>query len=240
MEKEPKKIKWLRHLTVFVTTLIIFSAGFFLSSVVLEKKIASLTKLQQSLSVDILSLETQFSVLTQAPCKNLNESTLTKELFEISQKLETVGNSLGQDNPDFLMLKKYYSILQIKHWLLLKKAARDCKMVIVSIVYFYGDKKTCPQCEDQGYILTTLREKYPFLRIYAFDYNLSLAPLETIKSIYKLKDELPILIINDDEYYGFRSKEEVEALLSQYIDLEKLELKSATTTSFSATSTKKQ
>ncbi|MDD4990438.1 MAG: hypothetical protein PHW31_03990 [Candidatus Pacebacteria bacterium] len=234
-EAQTKKIKWSRYLLVFLATLMIFGAGFFLSNMIVEKKISALAKLQQGFSIDILSLETQFSVLNQAPCKNLNESTLTKELFDISQKLESVGNSLGKDNPDFLMLKKYYSILEIKHWLLLKKAAKDCKMNVVSIAYFYADKKNCPDCEDQGYILTTLREKYPFLRVYSFDYNLPLAPLETIKSIYRLKPELPVLVINDDEYYGSKSKEELEETLSQYIDLKKLELKTATSTQTTTT-----
>ncbi len=69
------------------------------------------------------------------------------------------------------MLKKYYSILEIKHWLLVKKTAKECKVNIGSIVYLYGDKKNCPNCENQGYVLTTLREKYPFLRVYSFDYG---------------------------------------------------------------------
>ncbi len=232
---QTKKLNWSRHLTVLLATAIIFAGGFYLSNTIVEKKISAISKLQQGLSIDILSLETQFSILNQAPCKNLNESTLTKELYDISQKLESVGNSLGKDNPDFLMLKKYYSILEIKHWLLLKKTAKECKMNLVSIVYFYSDKKSCPFCEDQGYILTTLREKYPFLRIYSFDYNLMLAPLDTIKSIYKLKQDLPILIVNDDEMYGIKPKEELEEILSQYISLAKLEEKATTT---QATTTK--
>ena len=235
MGLKTKKLNWGRHLTVLLTTAIIFAGGFYLSNTIIEKKISAISKLQQGLSIDILSLETQFSILNQAPCKNLNESTLTKELFDISQKLESVGNSLGKDNPDFLMLKKYYSILEIKHWLLLKKTAKECKMNLVSIVYFYNDKKNCSDCEDQGYILTTLREKYPFLRIYSFDYSLPLAPLDTIKSIYKLKPDLPILIINDDEIYGLKSKEQLEEILSQYINLAKLEQQTTTT---QATSTR--
>ncbi|MDD5433300.1 MAG: hypothetical protein PHE77_01430 [Candidatus Pacebacteria bacterium] len=237
MGLKTKKLNWGRHLTVLLATAIIFAGGFYLSNTVVEKKISAITKLQQGLSIDILSLETQFSVLSQAPCKNLNESTLTKELFDISQKLESVGNTLGKDNPDFLMLKKYYSILEIKHWLLLKKAAKDCKTNIVSIIYLYSDKKNCPSCENQGYILTTLREKYPFLRVYSFDYNLALAPLDTIKSIYLLEPSLPITIVNDDAFYGLKSKEELEEILSQYINLAKLE-EQKTSTSTSPTTTK--
>ena len=223
MEVNAKKINWKKYLLVFVLTTIIFGAGFYLSDLLMEKKITAISKLQQGLSIDILSLETQFSVLTHASCKNLNESTLTKELYDIAQRLVSVENTLGENNPDFLLLKKYYSILEIKHWLLLNKAAKDCNMDLISIVYFYDNSNTCFDCRDQGYILTSLRGKYPFLRVYSFDYNLSLIPLETIKSIYALEDKLPILIINDDVYYGLKSKDELENLLKKYVKLEKLQ-----------------
>jgi hypothetical protein len=230
-----KKFEAGKHILVFLSTLVIFLSGFFLSNYLAEERISQLTTLQENLRIDILSLETQFSILTQAPCKNLNESTLTSELYKISQRLNSVGNTLGVDNPNFLALKKFYSILEIKHWLLLKRAVKECDLDIVSIIYFYSDKENCPKCEDQGYILTYLRKKYPFLRIYSFDYNLPLSALSTLKSIYNLKAELPVIIVNDKVYYGFKNREELENIISEYIELEKLG--SATTTE--ATSTEK-
>ncbi|MDI6883394.1 MAG: hypothetical protein QMC93_02945 [Patescibacteria group bacterium] len=215
-----KKISFKKYFLVFFITLLIFSAGFFLSNFVVEKKITHLTGIQENLRIDILSLETQFSLLAQTPCQNLNESALTQELYNISQKLISIGDTLGPDNPDFLRLKKFYSILEIKHWLLLKKAAKDCQLDLVSIIYFYSDKKICPDCQDQGYILTYLRKNYPILRIYSFDFNLELSVLQTLKSIYSLEKELPIIIVNDNVYYGFKTKDELEEILKDYIELE--------------------
>ena len=217
---EAKKINFKKHFLVFLTTLLIFSAGFFLSNFLVEKKMAKIAGLQENLSVDILSLETQFSILSQAPCKNLNESTLTKKLYDISQKLNSISTTLGRNNPDFLRLKKFYSILEIKHWLLLKRAAKECRLDLVSIIYFYSDKKTCPRCSDQGYILSYLRKKYPSLRIYSFDYDLDLSALQALKSIYNLKKELPVLIVNDKPYYGFKSKKELKEILGEYIKID--------------------
>jgi hypothetical protein len=191
--------------------------------------------LQQNLRVDILSLETQFSILSQASCENLNESTLTQELYNISQDLASVGNSLGENHPQYLQLKKYYSILEIRHWLLLQKTAKECDTPLSFIIYFYSDKKTCPKCEDQGYILTYFRKKYPFLRVYSFDYNLRLSALETLKSIYGLKKTLPAMIINDKVYHGFRNKQEIEKILEQYIKLEDLEPRDQATTTLEKT-----
>ncbi|MDD5750440.1 MAG: hypothetical protein PHU56_02200 [Candidatus Pacebacteria bacterium] len=233
-----KKISFQKYFLVLLFTLLIFGSGFFLSDYVTKKRIAQLNDLQQNLRTDILSLETQFSILNQAPCANLNESTLTNELYDISQKLMSVGSSLGENDEQFLELKKYYSILEIKHWLLLQRAADECKLPLAFIIYFYEDGKNCPQCEDQGYILTYFREKYPFLRIYSFDYDLELAALKTLKSVFRLKDGTPIMVINNDAYYGYKSKEELETILEKYVKLETLEEKE-TATSTSATSSKK-
>ena len=220
---QEKNINLQKYLLALFATILVFGSGFFLAGQISKKQLNQLSSLQQNLRVDILSLETQFAILSQASCENLNESTLTQELYNISQNLTSVGNNLGQDHPQYLQLKKYYSILEIKHWLLLQETAKECNVPLSFIIYFYSDKKTCPKCEDQGYILTYFRKKYPFLRVYSFDYNLELAALETLKSIYGLEKILPAMVINDDVYQGFHNKQEIEKILEQYIKLEDLE-----------------
>ncbi len=215
-----KKINIQKYFLVLFFTLLIFSSGFFLSHTLNNKRIEQLNSLQQNLRIDILAIETQFAILNQAPCENLNESTLTKELYDIAQKLTSVGNNLGNSHPYYLQLKKYYSILEIKHWLLLQRASKECDTDLTFIIYFYSDQKNCPQCEDQGYILTYFRNKYPFLRVYSFDYSLDLSALKTLKSLYSLEETLPVIIINDEVYQGFKNKKDLEQILSQYIEIE--------------------
>jgi len=229
VENKDKKINTQKYLLVLLFTLLVFGSGFFLNNQLNKGKIIQIGSLQQNLRIDILSLETQFSILEQAPCENLNESTLTKELYTISQKLTSVANSLGPKHEDYIQLKKYYSILEIKHWLLLEKATKACKLPLTFVIYFYTDKETCPKCEDQGYILTYFRKKYPFLRVYSFDYDLDLAALQTLKSIYLLKEELPIIVINNEVNYGYKSKEELEEALEEFVDLATLEEEATST-----------
>ena len=83
-----------------------------------------------------------------------------------------------------------------------------------------------------GYVLTSMREDYEKLHIYAFDYNLELSVIETLKSIYKLDDKLPILIVNHKVYYGFRARQEIENLIPN--------IESLRATSTAATSTPKK
>ena len=53
----------------------------------------------------------------------------------------------------------------------------------------------------------------PSLRIYAFDYNLDLSVIRTLKSIYKLSGELPAIVIDRVPYYGFKNKENILSLI---------------------------
>ncbi len=212
-----KKINWKKHILIFFLTLLIFSSGFFLSDYLTNKKIFKIIDLQQNLRIDILSLETRFSILSQAPCNSINESFLTEELYNISKKLSSIRGSLGNNDPNFLMLKKYYSILQIKHWLLLKKAREKCKLKITPLIYFYSDEKNCPDCENESYILNYISKKYPELRMYSFDYNLPLSAVQALRLIYGVKKRLPAIIVNNDVYYGFKKEKDIEKILKKYI-----------------------
>jgi hypothetical protein len=54
---------------------------------------------------------------------------------------------------------------------------------------------------------------YPELRVYSFDYDLDLSVIDSLKAIYKIDEALPALIVEDKLYAGFKTIEELEALL---------------------------
>jgi len=211
-----------KYIFVFLCSALIFAGGFLLADFLGKKNMQKIDNLQQNFRIDILSLETQFSILSEAPCDSLNESTLTQELYEIAQSLENIANNVGPNDTSYIQLKKYYSILEIRHWLMLKKAKKQCRLPLAFVIYFYTNKQACADCANQGFILTHLRKKYPELRVYSFDYDLDLSALNTLKSIYKIKDqELPLIVINDKLYQGYKTIEELEEIIGKYIDLEK-------------------
>jgi hypothetical protein len=65
----------------------------------------------------------------------------------------------------------------------------------------------------QSYVLDAIREKYPTLRLYSFDYNLDLSTIKALKSIYKITDALPGLVIDGKTVNGFKTVSEIESLL---------------------------
>ncbi|MDI9355087.1 MAG: hypothetical protein QM532_02670 [Cyanobium sp. MAG06] len=133
----------------------------------------------------------------------------------MGDKLSFAESNLGNDNEQVQFLKKYYSLLQIKDYLLGKKVLDTCgyKKRPIYMIYMYPSKTDCPDCVIQSGVLSKLREKYPELKVYTFDYDISLGPVETLKGIYKTKAEFPLLIIEDKPYYGLQTFDNIEKLL---------------------------
>ncbi|MEK7107389.1 MAG: hypothetical protein AAB899_04360 [Patescibacteria group bacterium] len=217
-----RSAQWKNYFIALVITAAIFATAFYASNYFNNRRIAEIRVTQDNISIDILSLETQFELLAEHSCKDISEnSVLSKEIRPLADRLSYLETQSNVDGSELLRLKRYYSLLQIKDLLLMKKVAQKCKLKSVFILYFYSNKGDCKGCENQGYVLTALSEKYPQLRIYSFDYNLDLSALQTLLSISEVENKLPALSINDKIYYGFKGIEDIEKILPQLATLDK-------------------
>lgn len=211
--KTMKEPNWKKYLFTFIITAIIFGTALYFTNYFNNKRLTELKYIQDRISTDILSSETQFSLLSELSCKDVSGSALSDELSNLADKIEYSEKNIGTDNEQILQLKKFYSLLEIKDYLLMKKISERCGQKFVFILYFYADSKNCPDCEKTAYVLTYLREKYPQLRVYSFDYNLDLSAIKTLISILKIKNDLPAIVLDDKVINGFQDKEILEKAL---------------------------
>ena len=233
---EHNHINWKKYILSFIITCAIFATVLYTSNYFSERRLAEVKTIQDKIAIDILSSETQFALLESSSCKFVGSSTLSSELSSLEEKLNITEKDRGANDAEIQSIKRYYSLLQIKDYLLMKKIAEKCKTAPVSIVYFYSNTGDCPDCEKEGYVLTRIREEYPEVRVYAFDYNLDLSALKTLISINKIENKLPALMINENVYYGFQDVENLEKNIPELKALKALHIASSTT----ATSTKKR
>lgn len=176
-----------------------------------DARIAELSAIEDQLATDTLSLDTQFSLLAAAPCESVASSTtLTDELADLGNRLSSAEGQLGSDNPQVIQLKKRYSLLEIRDYLITKQLAEACGTKPVTVLYFYSNDSDCGDCDKAGYALSYLHDTYPSLRVYSFDYNLDLGALKTLITLTKVTDALPAFVINGKPYYGFISLEDLE------------------------------
>ncbi|MGB3922209.1 MAG: hypothetical protein WBL19_02990 [Minisyncoccia bacterium] len=199
-----------KYLFAFLITAVIFGTAVFVSSTLGKKKLEDVRAIENRVAVDILSSETQFALLEETSCLDIGPGFLSEELGALGDRLDYAENQTELDTDDLDILKRSYFILEIKDYLLMKRVTEKCGIKPTFILYFYSTAENCEECERMGYVLTALRDKYPDLRVYSFDYHFDLGAIETLISIYKIKPELPAMIINGKSYYGFYSVEELE------------------------------
>ncbi len=213
-------IDWKKYLIVFLITICLFLTSGYLSNYFGDKKINQLKMIQDKIAIDILSSETQFSLLSELSCKNISDSAFSDELGELGSKLEWSQKNLGTTE-EVSYLKKYYSLLQIKDYLLAKKISARCGVKSAFILYFYTTAENCTLCEQESVALSGLREKYPELRVYSFDYSIDLSAVKAMLQIYKIKDtELPALVLDDKLLTGFHGIEELEEKVQEVFKLQ--------------------
>jgi hypothetical protein len=218
-----RDVRWSTYLIAFLITAFIFATALFASSYFNSRRVADVRATQDEISTDILSLETQFDLLQEHSCTDVAEnSILPSALQTLANRLSYMESQGGSSNQaEVTRLKRLYSLLEIKDYLLMKQVAGKCNLKPVFILYFYSNKGDCTDCEKQGYVLTGLSQQYPQLRTYSFDYNLDVSALQTLIAIENIRSDLPALLINGKAYYGFQDQEQIEKILPELKNLEK-------------------
>lgn len=209
-------------------TILLFGTVLYAVDYLNKARIAELGDIEDKIAIDTLSLETQFDLLAEAPCKDLTQgSVLSGELNDLAERLSYTEERLGSSNEEVIKLKRQYTLLQIKDYLLMKRLAKECKnLKPVFVLYFYSNAGDCKDCAEAGFALSYLREAYPGLRVYSFDYNLDLGALKTLNAVLDIKGPLPAYVINGKNLNGIASASEIE----KQLPLELLATSTASTT----------
>lgn len=231
---------WKKYILAFGISAAIFATAFYIAARIDAVRVAEIRATQEAISIDLLSSETQFALLGNLDCATIAEHpVLTDELNTLAEKLSFTESRLGSDNPEVIQLKKQYTLLELKDYLLMQQISGKCDIKPVFILYFYSNNNgDCNDCARAGDVLTYLRQTYPELRVYSFDYNLDLSALQTLIALRKVRPDVggfPVFIINNRApVYGFKTLTEMEDLIPE---LEGLATSTKATADNAATST---
>jgi len=207
------KYDWKKYALALAITVAMFGTAFYLSSRFNDARITDIRNAENQLSIDLLSNETQYELLGEQGCEDITKNPgLSDVLNSLASRLSYAEEHLGATDSEVITLKKQYSLLEIKDYLLMQKIASKCgtKTRPVFVLYFYSNAGDCKDCAREGATLTYLRETYPMLRVYSFDYQLDLSAVKTLVSMREIGSDMPVLIINNRApVSGFKNVDDI-------------------------------
>lgn len=210
-----------KHLLTLIFTIAIFVIGLLIGITITQSRTSYLEEIAKSQKLDYESMQLQSLYITSA---NRSCSVLQKALESNLKDLETarakLENYIEQSKKENLMLtKREYMLAELRYWILAQKTKETCNQDSVLLLYFYLKEDLCSACSTQGYILTTLKEKFKDrLLIFSLDAEFLEEPLiPIIKENYGF-EKAPTIIVQNRKLEGLATlKNLTEVICSEYI-----------------------
>jgi len=209
-----KKINKVNLFAAFAITVFIFFSGFYLSDSLTKSKLGELQEIQDFLNVESASIEAQYDLALKNPCNLAGLTELNKQLNSFGDKLTYLETISPKNDQNINNLYNYYTVLEVKHLLFIGEVNKECPENYPMVLYFYSNNEDiCPSCGMQGLALTALKKDIPETMIYSFNMDSNSKVVGTLKQMYNIST-VPTLIINDDKSEGFKTRKQVEDILS--------------------------
>ena len=217
-EMVDRKFYKKEHFIALMITLVIFVIGILIGLKVSDLRVGYVQDISRVQKADLESLQLQYLFLNTQ--KNKNEScvvlqkTLDQSLHDLENarlKIETYIQNLQRE--DFILTKKEYMLNEIRYWLLAQQMKQECGADVVSILYFYAKDENCGDCSTQGYILTSLKNRFEDkLLIFSLDSEFDESMIKILNNVYNIT-RVPALIIESKKFEGLITKEKLSEII---------------------------
>ena len=218
MKNRKKRLDSTLLISAFVISLLLFVTGIFVGYSFNKEELGYIEQTMLKTRRDVNNFQLQFLFLDvlgdNATCPFLTNtlSSINEEYYNIGSRLSSYDSENKiMDYDEYLNMKREYSRLSISYWLLVQKLRKSCRMNASTIIYFYSNE--CTKCDDQGFILTYLKNKLGNrLLVFALDTDLNEPSINVLKTFYNIT-QYPSLIIDGTPHEGFYPKDKLEAML---------------------------
>ena len=189
-------------------TVVIFFMGTYIGAYSDNLKIKSIQDLEDGIRADVIGTELQYLIAKDDLC-SLELKSFVEDISTVGSRLTSLETQLGVENHYVINLKEYYHLLEIRHFLLMREAQQQCNKNYSLVLYFYSNAGDCEDCQEQGYLLSYVSQKYPVFNTYSFDVNIDNPALRALKAEYNVSST-PSIVVNGKKYSGFQSKEQLQ------------------------------
>ena len=212
-----------RYILAGVLTLLIFSLGIMLGFLIDAERLQYYQNIKTDQRLDYNSLQLQYAYINQlgeerncpALLRTFDESVKSLESARI--RLETYNQDSTINKVDFEMLRREYIIAQLRYWLFAKQTKNLCGQDVVTILYFFSDQETCPDCDEQAFVLTYLKKRLgDKLLNFALDEQYLDEPMIEILKESFVVSSFPSLVVEGEIVEGFTNVDDLLPLICEH------------------------
>ncbi|MBC5793094.1 MAG: hypothetical protein H8Z69_03580 [Nanohaloarchaea archaeon] len=217
-----RKVDWKYLILAVLSTALVFSVILAAGITLQDYKTAELRESIKQIEVEQRSQSLSLQLAEEAKsseCRAMENwiDTSKPEIEELRKKVAAHERSSKFKASDYQTLKKRYMNLLVQNLIEVRTLEKSCDSKMVDVIYLYT-KKDCGACEDQGTVLTYLRDEYEDkLAVYPLDTDLDMKHINFVQKYHNVSS-YPALIIEGEVYRGFQSKEELENVISNQVN----------------------
>lgn len=209
------------YLKSLVISAIVFSiglfVGFYIESFLLSDLTTRTSYVESSvreIELEILYFQSLNGTGTDS-CEFLNEiiRNTNNDLDGLADTLLTYSErDILFTSQQIADIKKQYTFLLIKGWLLQENVKRNCGTETVTIIYFY-DTEGCGDCILQGTILTILKDEFKEkLMVFPIDTGIDLSMVGIMQNRFNITVK-PSVVVEGQTFSGIVNKERLELIV---------------------------
>jgi len=211
LTKKERKINWMKITASLALAVLIFVSGIYIGNLITEGKASDIANIEKQARMELENIIVESMILEENPC--IDPSMLSEKLDDLGTKLTYLEAEYSKSDPRILELKEPYTLLEVRHYLEMKKMIEECNYNYTLVLFFYSNSQENEGIsEEQGFVLDYLRKKFGNVKVYSFDADLDIGIIETLKKVNDIT-VIPSTIIEGKVYAGFHDKEELEKVL---------------------------
>lgn len=210
VEQVKRKVSKKKYTIVFVFTTLIFLVGIAIGWQFSSHLMRDIVHNEELLKAQIFGLELKYDLMKQGDICEISSDDLWEDRVKLGNQVTVLERRLGKQDPDVLVQKEVYQLVELETLLLLQRIKEECDLDVNIIMFFYtnleGDEKgSNTVSEAQGAILDNIYSNHgEKVAVFAFDANTDNPALNTLREIYGV-DEVPTLVVNGKVHPGYKN-----------------------------------
>lgn len=209
-----REINWLKLILTFLIASFLFSIGMFIGYLAKELIAQATISIEEETRSEIFNLETISLIDSNEACNVLTFDLVSEKLDYLGELITTLEVRKGKYDSEVLELKKLYTSLEVRHMYLVKENNKNCQRNNTVIMFYYSNDKECQGIVEKGsFVLTYLRNKYDFVKVYSFDVDLKSDIVSILKRKYDVSGCQTIIVNEEQKFKNIENSEEFEKAL---------------------------